>query len=146
MQDAGKRRGKEEKKMKKLIALALVLALACAAGLAMAEGTLGGETKTGGWAAAENPEITEEVRAVFDKGTEGLLGVNYTPVALLGSQVVAGRNYAILCQAAVVAPNAHPSWKILYLYQDLEGNVSILNIADFDFGALCTYGAAPEAE
>jgi hypothetical protein len=41
----------------------------------------------------------------------------------------------------VVVPNAVPAWKIVFLYQDLEGSVSIINIADFDFGTLCTYGA-----
>ena len=128
--------------MKKLIAL--VLMAVCLMSFAMAEGPFGGETLAGGWAAAENPEITEEIRAMFDKGTEGLLGVNYVPVALLGSQVVAGRNYAILCQGTVVVPDAAPSWKIMFLYEDLEGNVTILNIADFDFGALCTYGAEAE--
>jgi hypothetical protein len=40
-----------------------------------------------------------------------------------------------------VVPNAVPSWKIVYLYQDLQGNVSVLDIEDFDFGALCSYGA-----
>ena len=73
-----------------------------------------------------------------------MLGVDYEPVTYLGSQVVAGRNHAILCKATVVAPNAVPSWKIVYLYEDLQGNVSILNIADFDAGSLCTYGAEAE--
>ena len=35
-----------------------------------------------------------------------------------------------------------PAYAIVYLYEDLQGGVSILNIADFDIGALCTYGAA----
>ena len=67
--------------------------------------------------------------------------MNYTPVAYLGSQVVAGTNHAILCQAAAVYPDAQPYFVIVYLYEDLAGNVSILNIADFDFGSFCTYGA-----
>ena len=41
----------------------------------------------------------------------------------------------------MVYPGAEPEWKILYLYEDLQGNVTVMNIADFDFGALCTYGA-----
>jgi len=53
----------------------------------------------------------------------------------------AGTNYAILCQGTVVVPDAEPEWKIVFLYEDLQGNVTVLNIADFDFGALCTYGA-----
>ena len=121
--------------MRKILAMALVLVLALGAACACAESV------TGGWKAAEDSAVTEERQALFDKGMEGLLGVSYTPVAYLGSQVVAGTNHAFLCRAAAVAPDAVPSWKIVFLYEDLKGGVSILNIADFDFGALCTYGA-----
>lgn len=100
-----------------------------------------GSLLAGGWTPAADPAVTEELRAKFEKTTEALLGVNYTPVAYLGSQVVAGTNHAILCQAAAVYPDAQPCFVILYLYEDLEGNVSLLNIADFDFGSFCTYGA-----
>ena len=123
--------------MKKLVsvAIALVMILSLTAGLA--EGPL-----MGGWTVSEDPAVTEELQAVFDKGLEGLTGVSYVPVAYLGSQLVAGMNHAFLCQATVVYPDAVPYYAIVYLYQDLEGNVTVLNIADFDIGALCTYGAA----
>ena len=100
-----------------------------------------GSLLAGGWTPAADPAVTEELRAKFEKATEALLGVNYSPVAYLGSQVVAGINHAILCQAAAVYPDAQPYFVIVYLYEDLAGNVSILNIADFDFGSFCTYGA-----
>ena len=101
----------------------------------------------GGWIPAADPAVTEEMNALFEKGISGLLGVKYTPVAYLGSQVVAGTNHAFLCHATVVYPNAQPEYVIVYLYEDLQGNVSVLNIADFDIGSLCTYGAeAADAE
>ena len=98
-------------------------------------------TIAGGWTPAADPTITDEVKALLDKGMEGLVGVNYTPVAYLGSQVVSGTNHAILCQATVVYPGATPYFVIVYLYEDLQGNVSLMNIADFDVGMFCTYGA-----
>ena len=98
-------------------------------------------TPVGGWTPAADPAVTDGVRALVEKGLDGLLGVNYVPVAYLGSQVVAGTNHAVLCQASVVYPGAQPGFVILYLYEDLQGNVTILNIADFDIGSLCTYGA-----
>ena len=98
----------------------------------------------GGWQAAADPEVTEDLQAIFDKGLEGLVGVDYVPVVYLGSQVVAGTNHAFLCQAAVVVPNAVPQWAVVYLYEDLEGNVTILDIEDFDFGLLCDYGSDDE--
>ena len=119
-----------------MILAALVLVSALLACPAFAE-----EALSGGWTPAADPTVTEELRALFDRAMEGLMGVDYVPVAYLGSQIVAGVNHAFLCQATVVYPNAPPRWTIVYLYQDLAGQVTLLNIADFDFGSLCTYGA-----
>ena len=121
--------------MKKLIALTLVLLLLASA--ACAEGLL-----AGGWTPAEDPAVTEVLKNLFAQGTAAITGVGYVPVAYLGSQVVAGTNHAILCQATVVYPGAQPKWTVVYLYEDLTGHAEILSIADFDFGSLCTYGAA----
>ena len=104
------------------------------------DGTLFGGM-TGGWEAPADPTVTAELTAVFDKGIEGLLGVNYVPVVFLGSQVVAGTNYAFLCQATLVVPDAVQEWAIVYLYQDLEGNISVLDITGFDVGLFCDYGS-----
>ncbi len=122
-----------------ILALVMVLGIACVHAEDNNTPVLGGNNLVGGWAPAEDPAITDEVNELVAKAMEGLVGVNYVPVAYLGSQVVAGTNHAILCQATVVVPNAAPSWKILFLYEDLQGNVSVLSIADFDFGALCEY-------
>ena len=90
---------------------------------------------------SESPEITEELQALFDKGLDDLVGVGYMPVAYLGSQVVAGTNHCFLAQATLVYPGAEPTYVLIYLYENLQGEVDIMNIADFDFGAFCTYGA-----
>ena len=103
-----------------------------------------GSVMVGGWKPAENPSVTLERKAVFDKGTATLTGASYIPVAYLGLQVVAGTNHAFLCQSMTAYPGAldtEPAYVIVYLYENLQGNVSILNIADFDIGSLCTYGA-----
>ena len=132
--------GKEGLKMKKIAAL--LMAVLMLTGFVFAEGTEPAENNlVGGWTPAADPTVTEELQAVLDKALESLMGVHYVPVAYLGSQLVAGTNHAFLCQATVVYPDAQPRWVILYLYQDLQGNVTIMNIADFDFGSLCTYGA-----
>ena len=121
--------------MRKILAMILVLALALGLTCACGEGL------AGGWTPSDDPAVTEELKELFDKGTETLTGVAYLPVAYLGSQVVAGTNHAFLCQAVTVVPGAVPRWTVVFLYEDLQGNVSLMNIADFDFGALCTYGA-----
>lgn len=90
----------------------------------------------GGWTVAEDPAITEELNNLFFQGLDsyqtGTITVAYTPVALLGTQVVAGTNYAVLCKASEI--NQGTKWVIIYLYQDLEGNVTVLNIADVPLG------------
>ena len=123
--------------MKKLIALLLMVLVLFS--VASAEYV---PPVTGGWAPSESPEITEELQALFDQGMEGLVGVNYVPVAYLGSQVVAGTNHCFLAQATVVVPDAQPFYALIYLYEKLDGTVEILHIMPFDFGALCEYGPA----
>ena len=97
------------------------------------------EPLSGGWTPSDDPAITQDAQALFDKAMEGLVGVNYVPVAYLGSQVVAGTNHVFLAQATVVYPDARPYYVLIYLYEDLQGGVQIMNIADFDIGAMCEY-------
>ena len=121
--------------MKKLLALILTILMMITA--ASAE-----ERQSGGWMLSADPAVTEELQALFDKGTETLTGISYIPVAYLGSQVVAGTNHAFLCRAVTAYPGSletDPAYAMVYLYEDLSGRVSILSIADFDIGSLCTY-------
>jgi len=123
--------------MRKLIAILMALmmvfgiAAACAEGSENGEETpaLGGEV-VGGWAAAEDTEITDDLLVVFDKALEGLMGVKYEPAMLLGKQVVAGTNYAFLAKGTVVYPDAQPAWYIIYIYEDLQGNAQLLDIVN----------------
>ncbi|MGN0996270.1 MAG: hypothetical protein ACI4PG_05145 [Candidatus Ventricola sp.] len=93
------------------------------------------EPITGGWSVAEDNTISDEASALLSKALEGLVGVTYTPISYLGSQVVAGFNHCFLCKAAAVAPNAEPKLVLLYVYEGLTGNVEILDIVDVRLGA-----------
>ena len=97
----------------------------------------------GGWTISDDYTITSDIEQLLwtalDSYQTGTITVSYTPVAYLGSQVVAGTNHAVLCRASEI--NKGSSWVIIYLYEDLQGDVSVMNVADFDFGSLCTYGA-----
>ncbi len=90
----------------------------------------------GGWAVTEDQAITEDINNIFFQGLDsyqtGIITVAYNPVALLGTQVVAGTNYAVLSKASEI--NQGSKWVIVYLYQDLEGNASVLDIADIPLG------------
>ena len=87
---------------------------------------------TGGWQAAEDTAVTESQKALFEKATEKLLGVKYEPVAYLASQVVSGKNHCFLAKATVVRPGAEPRYTLVYIYEDLQNNLEILNIKDID--------------
>ena len=110
------------KLMKRIIAVFLV----CLLMLSIASA----ETLVGGWTPVESEAavLPDDAQAAFDKATEGLVGATYTPVALLSTQLVAGTNYCILCQITPVVPDAVPTWNLVYIYADLEGNAEILNV------------------
>ena len=116
--------------MKKLLIMVLavlVLVMGCQRkAQAQTEGTI----LSGGWAPAGDCSLTDERLAVFEKGMAELVGAAYEPLAYLGSQVVAGTNHAFLCKTTVVYPGATPTYTLVYLYEDLQGNVTRMNIVD----------------
>ena len=87
----------------------------------------------GGWTPAADYTVTEERKAIFDKGMATLLGVDYVPLAYLGSQLVAGTNHVFLVKGTAVTPTRPVSYALVYLYQDLQGNVKLMNVADLPF-------------
>lgn len=88
------------------------------------------EGAVGAYQQPDSPAMTEEATAALNKALEGLVGVQYVPVALLSEQVVAGTNYRILCEATVVYPGEQMHYVVVTLYESLEGNVSVLNVSD----------------
>ena len=114
--------------MKKTVSLLMTLVLALTLCVSASA-----EMLTGGWAGAALEDavpVPEEARAAFDKAMEKdpLMGAEYTPVALLATQIVAGTNYCILCQVTPVVPDPVPTWALVYIYADLEGNAERLNV------------------
>ncbi len=107
--------------MKKFAACMLVLLLLCTPVTAGAEAS--------DWDLSAPTEVTEEVRAMFDKATEGLLGVSYVPVCVLGVQ---GDTYCILCKATVIYPNAEPNNVLMYVNEDGIQNIYELWIDKHD--------------
>ena len=79
------------------------------------------EPLAGGWTPAEDFSITDERQAIFDNGMAVISSI-HTPLAYLGSQVVAGTNHCFLSKGS--------NWlELVYLYEDLQGNVQLMNIA-----------------
>lgn len=101
------------------------------------DGEAGEQGLAGGWSIYEDPEgtqgdIPEDAAAAFADALEGLTGANYKPVICLGTQLVSGTNYAILCYQTLVIPDPVTNLAIVYVYQPLDGSAEILNIYPLD--------------
>lgn len=88
----------------------------------------------GGWNydVAVGGKINFNIQNAFDKAVDGLTGVRYEPVVQLGSQIVAGTNYAILCKATSVTANPVTKLAVLIIYADLKNNAEITSICEFN--------------
>ena len=107
--------------MKKL--LALILAALLGASLAFCLTSCDDEEKTdngkpgdeivGGWSSPDSVKLTDEATNALKKATEKLAGGTYEPIALLGTQVVAGTNYRLLCTFTPATEGADASYTIV---------------------------------
>ncbi len=118
--------------MKKLLALLLVAAVGVAIVLCSCdekEKTAKGDNKiVGGWMSPDSPVVTQEVKTALKNATAQMTGGTYTPVAYLGSQVVAGTNHRILCEFTPAVKDAEATYAIVTVYEDLEGKAEITEI------------------
>lgn len=89
----------------------------------------------GGWYVDEatGAALPEEAQTAYETAMTGLVGVSYTPVVCLGTQVVAGTNYAILCRATTVTAEPATALAVVIIYADLEGGARMTSICGFDF-------------
>ena len=70
--------------------------------------------------------------AAFDKAQQGYAGVGFTPIALLGTQVVAGTNYKFLCDGTAAVQNPAAELYVVTVYEDPSGNAEISSAEAFD--------------
>ena len=78
---------------------------------------------------AATPKLTEDAKKVWDTASKNYRGVELTPVAYLGEQVVAGKNYMFLTTAESEGKKAY---HIAIAYQDTKNKMTITGISDFD--------------
>ena len=91
---------------------------------------------------AITPQINDTDQVRFDKAVAGLYGEKYQPIAVLASQLVAGNNYAYLCRTPLTEAYA-PVWKIIVVYEDLDGNSKLTSIRDLAIDDLKTVAESP---
>ena len=91
----------------------------------------------GGWGANEGDtsmEANPEAQAALEKALEGLAGASYEPIACLGTQLVAGTNYCLLCRITPVVPDPTSHFALVYVYQAFDGAAEILDVQDLTLG------------
>ena len=123
--------------MKKFVSLLVLVALLLSSYTAP---TFAEEPLPGAWYAnVDHPtEIPQDVLDAFDAATEDLTGCVYKPIALLGSQVVAGTNYCLLCETTLAIPDAQPGYALVYFYDGVNGEKEILKVEEIEFCAYYT--------
>lgn len=82
----------------------------------------------GGYTDTESPKVTDEIKTLVQKATADLDGAEYTPVAYVASQVVAGTNHMILCKMTPVVQNPVTTYAMVTIYEDLQGNAELTDV------------------
>ena len=90
---------------------------------------------TGGWSVynkTEAQELDKKVQKIYDKALKELSGVEYTPIALLGTQLVSGNNYAVLALGKTTTKESTYTIAVLTIYNNLDDKASVESIAEID--------------
>lgn len=94
----------------------------------------------GGWTVntETNNMMADDDVARFETAMEGLLGVNYTPVQVIATQVVNGTNYAYLASGSTVTAEPKNGWYVIVVNENTSGEVSLINIREIDLADIHT--------
>jgi hypothetical protein len=86
----------------------------------------------GGWIESETLEATRGAKDALEKASNNITEADFTLIANLAEQVVAGTNYCLLCGDKSAAYSDWDRYKLVYVYEDLEGNAEITDIVEFE--------------
>ncbi|PTO37941.1 hypothetical protein C6P52_10860 [Enterococcus mundtii] len=75
----------------------------------------------------EHKKLVEEARKMLDDSSEAI------PFALLGTQVVAGTNYWILCKVNMFGPTQSEKLVTYKINKNLQDEVMLLEATTFEF-------------
>lgn len=90
--------------------------------------------KVGGWQSCDGYTqlLAEEDLTRFEKAVEGLVGVGYTPVQVIATQLVNGTNYAYLAQGTTITANPKKSFYIVKITEDAQGNIDLASAMEIE--------------
>ena len=94
---------------------------------------------SGGWSVynkTEAQELDKKVKKAYDAALEKMSGVEYTPIALLGSQLVSGNNYAVLALGKTTTKEPTYTIAVLTIYNDLNDKANVESVSEIDLSNL----------
>lgn len=96
----------------------------------------GGPALVGGWVYSETPDISPDLLLKIESTTDRKLGSTIKPVALIGTQVVAGANYSVLCKVTTIATSntGASQYKLITFNVDPSGSMTMGEITDIQMG------------
>ena len=96
------------------------------------------------WRAPEDPSITPERQALFDRGMEDWRG-SYAliPRLYMGCWGRDGTNYAFLCQTAAEEPDDKPDWdwELVFMYELNDDTMKIWSTNPLDLDDYCIFNS-----
>ena len=84
------------------------------------------ERIVGGWTSFDFT-LTPQAKDALETALQGLVGARYTPLAF-ASQVVAGTNYAFLCEAEYTTDYPNENAVMVRVYQPITGRAHLVSI------------------
>ena len=75
----------------------------------------------------EEAQLEDKIRNIFETARQHIIGVNYKPIAYVGSQIVKGVNHYFICQATPIYPNADP-YAVLMCINQFQDQITIVSI------------------
>ena len=85
----------------------------------------------GGWVKTEDAELSGDQNDMFRTALSGLLGADYSPIALLSTQSGSGTNYCFFCESGRITGEPNAGYAFVYVYVSGDGEVSVSEILDF---------------
>ena len=86
------------------------------------------QTNVGAYLIEPTTTLSPEVQKIFKDATSSLVGVRYTPLILVGTQIVSGQNYKFIAQMNVLNSQFPKTLVNMTIYVPFEGIPVILNI------------------
>lgn len=89
----------------------------------------------GGWHVPDEKTsipLSGDAKTAFNNALTSLSGNDIESMALLGTQVVSGTNYAVLCRVTPMGTNTTSSIQVVTIYSDLQKNASFTAFSPID--------------